>query len=129
MKMIDDEQKPVDIVPKDTRTPEELKADKEGAALALQARQELANEWAKREFFRKSVTGELVVNQKQFIEMIWERALFEADITMRLDQGEDVDEQVEREAWKEKQKEKAKAEAAAAIKRLQQRVSQEIDSY
>ena len=42
MKMIDDEQKPVDIVPKDTRTPEELKADKEGAALALQARQEMA---------------------------------------------------------------------------------------
>lgn len=145
MHLIEEEQKPIEI-PIDTRTEEEKKADKEKYLQVAKARAEeakreelakerqeklevMAQEWAEREFFRRSLKGDLAVNQKQFVDMIQERAMFEAELELREMEGEDIDIlDEERDAWKKAQQAKVKAGLKASMEKMKKKLRQEIDS-
>lgn len=137
MKLIEDSQKPA-ALPVDNRTPEQKKADAEKAAKAREERlerqylesmakareeklKEYAEKWADREYYRKSLKSELIVRKPEFIETVWERAMFEADLQLRIEEGEeDLDLTALREEWKEKQREKVKAGLSATLKSLKE---------
>jgi len=70
----------------------------------------LATEWAKREFLRKNLKRRIMIKEDEFIEVVWERAMFEADLKYRTMLGQSVDEVGERAQFKVDQEEK-KAEA------------------
>jgi len=77
----------------------------------------IATEWAKREFLRKSLKRRIPIGEQEFIEIVWDRAMFEADLKYRTMKGLAVNESEERAQFKEKQKEKK----AAAYKKEQER--------
>merc|ERR1712194_283567 len=68
--------------------------------------EEMATQWAKREYLRKSIKQPVPVNEDTFTEIIWERAMFEANLKYRTMQGLAVNESEERKAFKEDQKKK-----------------------
>lgn len=70
----------------------------------------MATEWAKREYLRKQLKFPITIKEDEFIEVIWDRAMFEADIKYRTMQGQAVNESEERKKFKEEQ-EKKKADA------------------
>lgn len=111
------------MVPTDKRTPEEkaaaeaLKAKemeerraKNMEAQALQAKkeeqEEMATNWAKREYLRKSLKRNIPLKEEDFIEMVWDRAMFEAGLKQRTMEGLSVNESEERKAFKEAQNKK-----------------------
>ena len=75
---------------------EEEKKSSEISAMAL--------EWAKKEYLRKSLKRRIPMKEPQFIELIWDRALMEADMKWRTMQGLVVNESEERRKFKEEQK-------------------------
>lgn len=77
----------------------------------------LAREWAKREFLRKSLKRRIPIKEEEFIEIVWDRAMFEADLKYRTMMGLAVNESEERANFQEKQKQKK----AAAYKKEQDR--------
>lgn len=77
----------------------------------------LAREWAKREFLRKSLKRRIPISEEEFIEIVWDRAMFEADLKYRTMSGLAVNESEERAKFKEEQK----ARKAAAYKKEQDR--------
>jgi len=96
-----------------TRTKEEQ------LRIAIEARDEkakqadltaLATQWAKREYLRKSLKRRIPIKEDEFIEIIWDRAMFEADLKWRTMQGQAVSETEERKQFRADQ-EKKKAEA------------------
>jgi hypothetical protein len=70
----------------------------------------MATEWAKREYLRKHLKRHIPIKEEEFIEVIWDRAMFEADLKYRTMQGQAVSESEERKKFKENQ-ERKKAEA------------------
>ena len=70
----------------------------------------MAIEWAKREYLRKHLKRHIPIKEDEFIEVIWDRAMFEADLKYRTMQGQAVSESEERKKFKENQ-EMRKAEA------------------
>ena len=70
----------------------------------------MATEWAKREYLRKNLKRHIPVKEEEFIEVVWDRAMFEADLKWRTMQGQAVNESEERKQFRETQ-EKKKAEA------------------
>merc|ERR1712176_372004 len=66
----------------------------------------MATQWAKREYLRKSLKRKIPIKEKEFIEIVWDRAMFEADLKYRTMQGQSVNESQERkkaEAYKKEQ--------------------------
>lgn len=82
--------------------------------------QTMATQWAKREYLRKSLKRKIPIKEEEFIDIVWDRAMFEADLKYRTMQGQAVNESEERKAFREGQ-EKKKAEA---YKKEQERWSQ-----
>jgi len=68
--------------------------------------EEMATQWAKREYLRKSIKQPVPVNEDTFTEIIWDRAMFEANLKYRTMQGLAVNESEERKAFREDQKKK-----------------------
>ncbi len=79
--------------------------------------QALARTWAKREFLRKSLKKRIPIGEEEFIQIVWDRAMFEADLKYRTMSGLAVNESEERAQFKEDQK----ARKAAAYKKEQDR--------
>lgn len=77
----------------------------------------IAKEWAKREYLRKSLKRRIPINEDEFTEIVWDRAMFEADLKYRTMSGLAVNESEERAKFKEQQKEKK----AAAYRKEQER--------
>jgi hypothetical protein len=144
MQLIEDDNKPIEV-PKDERTPEQIKADEEREALAAKARAvqaqreeeakkreervlKLANHYAERDYYRKSLKGNLHVTKEDYIEMIWDRAMFEADLYVREEDGEEVDYWEENAKFQDRLVKKVRAERAVAMKKLEERVNAEIKS-
>lgn len=83
----------------------------------------IAREWAKRDFFRRSMAGEVAdMTEDEYIESVWDRALFEGDLKWRILNGYTTDEKQELEDFKSKQEkkkqnmlEKAKASLAELL--------------
>ncbi|KAL3782543.1 hypothetical protein HJC23_005217 [Cyclotella cryptica] len=136
MDLIEEKQKPPEP-PKDQRTPEQIKAEEENRAKLAAENQkrlreerlarerqakldEMAKEWAEREYFRKKLRSELLVNKDQFVELIWDRAIFESNLRLRTIEGFAVNEGEERRKWKEAQKKKKAAEMAATRKMIEE---------
>lgn len=116
-----DDGKAWEKAPEETEEEKALKAKtkEEQIALARQLRDEaakqeelnkMATEWAKREYLRKSLKRRIPIKESEFIEVVWDRAMFEADLKYRTMQGQAVNESEERKQFRENQ-EKKKAEA------------------
>jgi len=101
-----------------------FKTKEEQIALARQKRDEaakqkelevMATQWAKREYLRKSLKRKIPLKEADFIKVVWERAMFEADLKYRTMQGQAVNESEERKQFRIDQ-EKKKQEAYSAEK-------------
>jgi len=68
--------------------------------------EDIAREWAKREYFRKSMSGDMPYSEEEYIKSVWERALFEGDLKYRMLRGMDTDERKELADFKKKQEKK-----------------------
>lgn len=68
--------------------------------------EEIAREWAKREYFRKSMAGDMPYSEEEYIKSVWERALFEGDLKYRMLRGQDTDERKELAEFKKTQEKK-----------------------
>jgi hypothetical protein len=77
--------------------------------------EETAREWAKREYFRKSLGGNMGMTEEEYIESVWERAMFEGDLKYRMMHGGDTDERAELAEFLAEQERKKQA----ALKRAQ----------
>ena len=125
-------------VPEETEEEKAAKAatKEEKLRLARESRDEaakqeeladMATQWAKREYLRRSLKKPINIKEDEFIEIIWDRAMFEADLKYRTMQGQAVNESEERTQFKEGQ-EKKKADAyKAEQERWTQMDKQDID--
>jgi len=78
--------------------------------------EDTARAWAKREYFRKSMGGNMGMSEEEYIESVWERAMFEGDLKYRMMHGGETDERKELAEFEEKQNKKK----AAALKRAKE---------
>jgi len=67
---------------------------------------DIAKEWAKREYFRQSMAGDMPYTEEEYRKSVWERALFEGDLKYRMVRGQDTDERKELADFKSNQKKK-----------------------
>jgi len=68
--------------------------------------EDIAREWAKREYFRKATAGDMPYSEEEYIKSVWERALFEGDLKYRMLHGQETDERKELAEFKKKQEKK-----------------------
>jgi hypothetical protein len=68
--------------------------------------EDIAREWAKREYFRKATSGDMPYSEEEYIQSVWERALFEGDLKYRMLHGQETDERKELAEFKKKQEKK-----------------------
>jgi len=78
--------------------------------------EDTARAWAKREYFRKAMGGNMGMSEEDYIESVWERAMFEGDLKYRMMHGGETDERKELAEFEEKQNKKK----AAALKRAKE---------
>jgi len=84
-----------------------------------------AREWAKREYYRKTMSGDMAFSEDEYIASIWERAMFEGDMTWRMQNGRPTDERKELAEFKMKQQEKKMAQLDTAKANLDRLVDEE----
>lgn len=87
--------------------------------------EKIATEWAKREYFRQSMSsgiGATQLSEEEFIKSVWDRAMFEGDLKYRQISGESTNAEAELADFKAKQERKkqmmlkrAKEELAEAL--------------
>jgi len=85
--------------------------------------EDIAREWAKREYFRKATSGDMPYSEDEYIKSVWERALFEGDLKYRMLHGQETDERKELAEFKKKQEKKK----AMALERAQQQLNAVLD--
>lgn len=68
--------------------------------------EDIAREWAKREYFRKSMSGDMPYSEEEYVKSVWERALFEGDLKYRMLHGQATDERKELAEFKKNQEKK-----------------------
>jgi len=80
----------------------------------------IAKEWAKREYFRQSMAGTVQndMTEEQFVDSVWERAMFEGDLKYRQMKGEVTDEEAELADFKARQERKEETMLKRAKKEL-----------
>merc|ERR1712232_123528 len=83
--------------------------------------EELATEWAKREYFRKSLGGNMAMSEEEYIKSVWERAMFEGDLKWRMYHGRDTDERKELAEFLSQQEKKKEV----ALKRAQEALAKQ----
>ena len=90
--------------------------------------EDIAREWAKREYFRKSMSGDMPYSEEEYIKSVWERALFEGDLKYRMLRGMDTDERKELADFKKKQEKKKATMLERAKASLQEMLDEDEDS-
>ena len=87
----------------------------------------IAKEWAKREFFRQSMSGSVAkdMTEEDFIKSVWDRALFEGDLKYRQIRGEVTDDEKELADFKSRQEKKKEVMLARAKQELQEILEKE----
>lgn len=78
--------------------------------------EEIGRSWAKREYFRKSMGGNMGMTEEEYVESVWDRAMFEGDLKYRMMHGQKTDERKELSEFLEKQERKQQA----ALKRARE---------
>jgi len=87
-----------------------VQQDDDRAARKKTETEDIAREWAKRDFFRRSMAGESAdMTEEEYIESVWDRALFEGDLKWRIINGETTDSKEELVDFKFKQEKKKQA--------------------
>merc|ERR1712157_52325 len=83
--------------------------------------EKIATEWAKREFFSQSMAGTVNedMDEEEFIESVWERAMFEGDLKYRQMSGEEPDVEAELLDFKTQQERKQQTILKQAKQELQ----------
>lgn len=106
------------------RAKEEIQKVKDDRAEKIK---EIAKEWAKREYFRQSMAGTLEegMTEEEFIESVWERAMFEGDLKYRQMNGEATDAEAELADFKSKQERKKEAMLKRAKSELKEILDEE----
>lgn len=87
----------------------------------------MATQWAKREYLRKSLKRAVSVKEEDFIEVVWDRAMFEADLKYRTMKGQSVNESEERMAFREAQETKKKEAYSAERERWDKMAYEELE--
>merc|ERR1712038_529858 len=82
--------------------------------------EEIATEWAKREYFRQSMAGEMPYTEEEYRKSVWERALFEGDLKYRMMRGQETDERKELADFKSQQERKKEVMLERAKASLQE---------
>lgn len=90
--------------------------------------EDIAREWAKREYFRKSMSGDMPYSEEEYIKSVWERALFEGDLKYRMLRGMDTDERKELAEFKKKQEKKKSMMLERAKASLQEMLDEDEDT-
>jgi hypothetical protein len=85
--------------------------------------EQIAREWAKREYFRKATSGDMPYSEEEYIKSVWERALFEGDLKYRMLHGQETDERKELAEFKVKQEKKK----AMMLERAQASLNEALD--
>jgi len=85
--------------------------------------EDIAREWAKREYFRKATSGDMPYSEDEYIKSFWERALFEGDLKYRMLHGQETDERKELAEFKKKQEKKK----VMALERAQAQLNAVLD--
>lgn len=106
------------------RAQEEIQKVKDARAEKIE---EIAKEWAKREYFRQSMAGtvEEGMTEAQFTESVWERAIFEGDLKYRQMNGEVADPEAELADFKSRQERKKEAMLKRAKEELKEILAEE----
>jgi hypothetical protein len=83
--------------------------------------EKIASEWAKREYFRQSMSGTVAedMTEAAFVESVWDRALFEGDLKYRQMNGEITNAETELVDFKARQERKKQAMLKRAKDELQ----------
>ena len=97
------------------------KAEEEEALAAM------ATDWAKREYLRKSLKKPINIKEEEFVEIVWDRAMFESSLKYRTMQGQAVNESEEREQFKKDQEKKKAAAYKAEKERWDKMTKQDVD--
>ena len=87
----------------------------------------MATQWAKREYLRKSLKRAVSVKEEDFIEVVWDRAMFEADLKYRTMKGQSVNESEERTEFREAQEKKKKEAYSAERERWDKMAYEELE--
>mmetsp|Transcript_9705 Transcript_9705/g.17231 ORF Transcript_9705/g.17231 Transcript_9705/m.17231 type:complete len:476 (-) Transcript_9705:200-1627(-) len=87
----------------------------------------MATQWAKREYLRKSLKRAVSVKEADFIEVVWDRAMFEADLKYRTMKGQAVNESEERTEFREAQEKKKKEAYSAERERWDKMAYEELE--
>lgn len=103
-----------------TREERMAKAAQETEEKKTKEIEEIAKEWARREYFRQSMAGDMPYTEEEYTKSVWERAIFEGDLKYRMMRGQDTDERKELQNFKEMQKKKEKMMLERAQASLQE---------
>jgi len=89
--------------------------------------EKIATEWAKREFFSQSMAGTVSeeMSEEDFIESVWDRAMFEGDLKFRQMNGEEPDVDAELLDFKTQQERKQQTMLKMAKQELQDILEEE----
>jgi hypothetical protein len=111
----EDEQFQKSVKKSSLRAKEELQKVQDDRAVKVD---EIAKEWAKREYFKQSMAGTIEegMSEADFTESVWERATFEGDLKYRQMNGEITDTETELADFKSQQERKK----VAMLKRAKQ---------
>merc|ERR1712087_190581 len=88
--------------------------------------EEHAKTWAKREYFRRSMGGNMGMTEEEFIKSVWERAMFEGDLKYRMMRGGKTDERKELAEFMKKQEAKKEAALKKARKALEEKLGVDV---
>ena len=89
--------------------------------------EKIATEWAKRQFFSQSMAGTVSedMSEEDFIESVWDRAMFEGDLKFRQMNGEEPDVDAELLDFKTQQERKQQTMLKMAKQELQDILEEE----
>jgi len=85
-----------------------------------------AKTWAKREYFRRSMGGNMGMTEEEFIKSVWERAMFEGDLKYRMMRGGNTDERKELAEFIKKQEVKKEAALKKAKAKLEESLGSDV---
>jgi len=89
--------------------------------------EDTARTWAKREYFRKSMGGNMGMTEEEYIVKVWDRAMFEGDLKYRMMHGGETDERAELAVFMTKQEKKKQAALKKAKKALEGKLGDLLD--
>lgn len=103
---------------------EEEEVEKDPRTLEVE---KIATEWAKREFFSQSMAGTVSeeMEEAEFIESVWDRAMFEGDLKYRQMNGEEPDVDAELLDFKTQQERKQQTMLKMAKQELDEILEEE----